>query len=73
VKDPGKSLALIAAGLGFLYFGWLFFTTGIFAGRRGRVVIMASEDPERFSYVLAVVIVLGIASLVAGIVTLLRR
>jgi hypothetical protein len=72
-KDPEKSVTLIVVGLGFLYFGWLFSATGIVTGRRGDFAVVASEDPERFSYAVGVVFVLGLASLVAGCVTMFRR
>ena len=71
MKDPEKTFALLAAGCGFLYFAWLYSATGIFVSR-GRAMT-AAEDPERFSYLVGVVFVVGVASLVAGLVTLLRR
>lgn len=71
VKKP--AFALIATGLGFLYFGWPYATTGIFTGRRGRVAIVASEEPERFSYAVGVVVVLGVASLAAGALMMRRK
>lgn len=71
MKDIEKNLALAATGLGFLYFGWLFSTSGILTANRGRYVVTAAEDPDRFSFSLGLVVVLGIASLIAGMV--LRR
>jgi hypothetical protein len=71
LKDREKSLALIAAGLGFLYFGWLYSTTGIFVSRRYAVV--AAEDPDRFSFGVALLVLVGAVSLAAGAVTILRR
>lgn len=72
MKDPEKSLTLIAAGLGFLYFGWLYSATGIYSNARGRVAT-AVDDPDRFSLAVGLVFVFGIASLIAGVVTMLRR
>ena len=71
MRDPEKSLALLVAGLSFLYFGWLYSATGIFTSR-GQVVT-AAEDPDRFSALIGIVFVVGVASLVAGLITLIRR
>jgi hypothetical protein len=71
VRNPEKSFALLATGLGFVYFAWLYSATGIFVSR-GRAVT-AAEDPERFSYLVGVAFIVGLASLVAGLITLLRR
>jgi hypothetical protein len=73
MKSPGKAGALIATGAGFLYFCWVYATTGIFTGRRGDVAVAASEDPERFSIAVAIVLALGLASLVAGLLMILRK
>lgn len=72
MKDPAKSVALVVAGLGFLYFGWLFATTGIYADPRGRAFTSA-EDPDRFSYSVGVVVLAGAASVAAGLISMLRR
>lgn len=66
--DRGTSLTLIAVGLGFLYFAWLFFTTGILVNR-GQA-LTAAENPTQFSFALAVVVVLGAASVIGGLVAL---
>jgi hypothetical protein len=71
MRDPEKSLSLIVAGLGFLYFGWLYSATGIFVSRSRAVT--AAEDPDRFSFGVGIVVLLGAFSLVAGVVTALRR
>jgi hypothetical protein len=71
MKDREKSLTLIAAGLGFIYFGWLYSTTGIFVSR-GHAVTTA-EDPDRFSFGVALIVLVGGVSLAAGLVTILRR
>jgi hypothetical protein len=71
MKEIEKRLALIASGFFFLYFGWLFWTTGILTANRGRYVVTAAEEPERFSYSVGLVVVLGIVSLIGGM--FLRR
>lgn len=73
MKDPGKSFTLVVAGLGFLYFAWLFSATGIFTANRGRFAVTKSEDPEQFSFAVGLVVMFGVVSLVAGFVTMLRR
>jgi hypothetical protein len=71
MKDREKSLTLIAAGLGFLYFGWLYSTTGIFVSRGHAVT--ATEDPDRFSFSIAFLVLIGAVSLAAGVAAILRR
>lgn len=71
MKDREKSLALVAAGIGFLYFGWLYSTTGIFVSR-GHVV-SAAEDPDRVSFGVALFVLVGAVSLAAAVVTMVRR
>ena len=71
MKDPEKSLTLIVAGLGFLSFGWLYSTTGIFVSRWRAVT--AVEDPDRFSSGVGMVFLFGVLSLAAGVITILRR
>jgi hypothetical protein len=73
MRDPAKSFALIVAGLGFLYFGWVYSATGIFVANRGRHAVTAAEDPDRFALGVGMVFVVGVASLVAGLLTMLRR
>ena len=68
--DRGTSLTLIAVGLGFLYFAWLFSATGIFVANRGQV-LTAAENPNQFSFALGVVLVLGAASLIGGLLAVL--
>jgi hypothetical protein len=70
VIDRGTSLTLIAVGLGFLYFAWLFSATGIFVANRGQV-LTAAENPSQFSFALGVVLVLGAASLIGGLLAVL--
>lgn len=73
MKDPEKSLSLLVAGLGFLYFAWVFSATGIFVAGRSPVAVTAADDPARFSAGIAVTIAIGAASLVAALVLMLRR
>ena len=69
MKDPAKSLSLIVVGLGCLYFAWLFSATGIFVAGRSHVAVTAADDPDRFSFGVAVTALIGAASLVGGLVT----
>ena len=67
MRDPAKAVGLLATGAGFLYFACVYSATGIFTGRRGDLAVTASEDPERFSYAVGMVLALGVASLVVGL------
>ena len=71
--DVAAPLALAATGLGVLYFAWLFSATGIYSGRRGRTAVLAAEAPEQFAVLIAVMVVVGAASLVTAIVMVFRR
>lgn len=72
VIDRGTSFTLIALGLGFLYFAWLFSATGIFVANRGQMVT-AADNPRQFSFALGVVLVIGAASLIGGVLAVLWR
>jgi hypothetical protein len=71
MKDREKSVSLIVAGLGFLYFGWLYSTTGIFVSRGHTAT--AADNPERFSFSVALVVLAGAVSLAAGVLIIMRR
>jgi hypothetical protein len=73
MKSPEKVVALIATGAGFLYFASVYSATGIFTGRRGDVAVTAADDPERFSFAVGMVLALGVASLLAGLLMTLRK
>jgi hypothetical protein len=73
VPEAMKSLSLIAGGLGCLYFAWLFSTTGIFVAGRSHVAMTAADNPTRFSFGVIVTTLVGVVSLLAGVVTLVRR
>ena len=73
MKTVQKPVALIAAGLGFLYFAHVFSATGIFVAGRSRVAVSAASDPDGFALRVGLTAAIGAASVLAGAIMMLRR
>jgi hypothetical protein len=78
-KRPTASAAIIT-GCGMLGFALLYFLTGIFPSRQGGLfslrrwgAVTATENPLRFGYAIFATCAIGVASLIWGLLKMMKR